>query len=59
MYAVKDSLVAKYKKVNNAEEAKKLGLPNPFLKLNWDFKLSPEKKGLKARKKIAASDALA
>jgi hydroxyquinol 1,2-dioxygenase len=59
VYAVKDSLVAKYKKVNNAEEAKKLGMPNPFLKLNWDFKLSPEKKGLKARKKIAASDALA
>ncbi len=59
VYAVKDSLVAKYKKVNSAEEAKKLGMPNPFLKLNWDFKLSPEKKGIKARKKIAASDALA
>ena len=59
VYAVKDSLVAKYKKVNNAEEAKKLGMPNPFLKLSWDFKLSPEKKGLKARKKIAASDAIA
>jgi hydroxyquinol 1,2-dioxygenase len=59
VYAVKDSLVAKYKKVNNPDEARKLGMPNPFLKLNWDFKLSPEKKGLKARKKIAASDALA
>jgi hydroxyquinol 1,2-dioxygenase len=59
VYAVKDSLVAKYKKVNSAEEAKKLGMPNPFLTLNWDFKLSPEKKGIKARKKIAASDALA
>jgi hydroxyquinol 1,2-dioxygenase len=59
VYAVKDSLVAKYKKVNNADEAKKLGMPNPFLKLNWDFKLSAEKKGVKARRKIAASDALA
>jgi len=59
VYAVKDSLVAKYKKVNNPDEAKKLGMPNPFLKLNWDFKLAPEKKGLKARKKIAASDAIA
>jgi hydroxyquinol 1,2-dioxygenase len=58
VFAVKDSLVAKYKKVNNPEEAKKLGLSNPFLKLNWDFKLSPDK-GTKARKKIAASDALA
>ena len=59
VFAVKDSLVAKYKKVNDAAEAKKLGMPNPFLKLNWDFKLAPEKKGLKARKKIAASDAIA
>ena len=59
VYAVKDSLIAKYKKVNDAAEAKKLGLPNPFLKLDWDFRLSPDKKGVKARKKIAASDAFA
>jgi hydroxyquinol 1,2-dioxygenase len=58
VYAVKDSLVGRYKKVNDAAEAKKLGMPNPFLKLDWDFKLSPDK-GIKARKKIAASDALA
>jgi len=58
VYAVKDSLVGKYQKVNDAAEAKKLGLPNPFLKLNWDFRLSPES-GVKARKKIAASDAVA
>jgi hypothetical protein len=50
--------VGKYKKVNDAAEAKKLGLSNPFVKLNWDFRLSPDK-GVKARKKIAASDALA
>ena len=35
-----------------------LGMPNPFLKLEWDFRLAPES-GVKARKKIAASDALA
>jgi catechol 1,2-dioxygenase len=58
VYAVKDSLIAKYKKVNDAAQAKKLGLPNPFLRLDWDFRLSADK-GAKARKKIAASDALA
>jgi hydroxyquinol 1,2-dioxygenase len=58
VYAVKDSLVGKYHKVNDAAEAKKLGLPNPFLKLHWDFRLAPES-GVKARKKIAASDAVA
>jgi protocatechuate 3,4-dioxygenase beta subunit len=58
VYAVKDSLVGKYKKVNDAAEAKKLGMSTPFLKLDWDFKLSPDK-GVKARKKIAASDAVA
>lgn len=58
VYAVKDSLVGKYQTVNDASEARKLGLPNPFLKLNWDFRLSPES-GAKARKKIAASDAVA
>jgi hydroxyquinol 1,2-dioxygenase len=58
VFAVKNSLVAKYKKVDNADEARKLGMPNPFLKLNFDFTLSPDK-GVKARKKIAASDAVA
>ena len=60
VFAVKDSLVAKYKKVNDAAAAKKLGLSNPFVKLSWDFRLSPDKTGAKkARKKIAASDAVA
>ena len=58
VFAVKDSLVAKYKKVADAAEAKKLGMPTPFLKLNWDFHLSPAGK-VKARKVIAPSDALA
>ncbi len=60
VFAVKNSLVAKYKKVNNAAEAKKLGMPNPFLKLEFDFHLSPAAKAkTKARKVIAPSDAIA
>jgi hydroxyquinol 1,2-dioxygenase len=58
VFAVKDALVAKYKQVNDANRAKELGLPNPFLTLDWDFKLAPEA-GVKARKKIAPSDAVA
>jgi hydroxyquinol 1,2-dioxygenase len=58
VYAVKNSLVGKYRKVNDAAQAKKLGMPNPFLRLDWDFKLAPAGKQ-KARKKIAASDAVA
>jgi hydroxyquinol 1,2-dioxygenase len=58
VFAVKNSLVAKYKKVADAAEAKKLGMPNPFLKLNWDFRLSPQGR-IKARKTIAPSDAVA
>jgi hydroxyquinol 1,2-dioxygenase len=60
VFAVKNSLIGKYKKVNDAAEAKKLGLSNPFVKLTWEFRLSPDKAGAKkARKKIAASDAVA
>ena len=58
VFAVKDSLVGHYEKVNDPAEAKKLGMPNPFLKLKWDFRLAPDE-GTKARKKIAASDAIA
>ena len=58
VYAVKDSLIAKYHKVNSPEEAKKLSMSNPFLKLEWDFRLAPEA-GVKSRKVIAPSDAVA
>jgi hydroxyquinol 1,2-dioxygenase len=58
VFAVKDSLIGHYRKVDDAAEAKRLGMPNPFLKLEWDFRLAPES-GVKARKKIAASDAVA
>jgi hydroxyquinol 1,2-dioxygenase len=54
VYAVKDSLVSKYRKMSDAE-AKKVGLPSGSLKVEFDFRLSPDK-GVKARKKIAASD---
>jgi hydroxyquinol 1,2-dioxygenase len=57
VFAVKNSLVAKYEKLG-AAEAKKLGLPEKSLKLEFDFKLAPEG-AKKARKKIAASDAVA
>ena len=57
VFAVKNSLIAKYKKMGDAD-AKKVGLPAGSLKLDWDFKLSPEA-GVKARKRIAASDAVA
>jgi hydroxyquinol 1,2-dioxygenase len=58
VFAVKDSLIGKYQKVDSAEEARKLGMPNPFLKLEWDFHLSPDS-GVKSRKTIAPSDAVA
>jgi hydroxyquinol 1,2-dioxygenase len=58
VFAVKDSLIGSYRKVDSPEEAKRLGMPNPFLKLEWDFHLAPDT-GVKARKTIAPSDALA
>jgi hydroxyquinol 1,2-dioxygenase len=60
VFAVKNSLVARYTKLA-AADAKKLGLPEKgSLRLDFDFKLSPDKAGAKkARKKIAASDAVA
>jgi hydroxyquinol 1,2-dioxygenase len=56
VFAVKDSLVAKYNTVDDAAEATKLGMPNPFTKLEFDFRLSPAS-GVKARQTIAPSDA--
>jgi protocatechuate 3,4-dioxygenase beta subunit len=57
VFAVKDSLVARYTKVDSVDEAKKLGMPSPFLRLDWDFRLAPATGG-KARKTIAPSDAV-
>ena len=58
VFAVKDSLIGKYRKVDDPAEAKRLGMPNPFIRLNWDFRLAPDA-GVKARKVIAPSDAVA
>ncbi len=58
VFAVKDSLIGHYRKVSDPAEAKRLGMPSPFLRLEWDFRLAPDV-GVKARKKIAASDAVA
>ena len=57
VYAVKDSLIAKYKKVNDAAEAKKLGMPNPSS--GWTGISGSRPIKASRRKKIAASDALA
>src|SRR3954466_12896678 len=58
VFAVKDSLIGKYRKVDDAAEAKRLGMPTPFLRLDWDFHLAADA-GVKARKVIAPSDAIA
>src|SRR6478735_1706617 len=52
VFAVKDSLIGKYRKVDDPAEAKRLGMPNPFIRLDWDFRLAPDA-GVKARKVIA------
>jgi hydroxyquinol 1,2-dioxygenase len=60
VYAVKDSLIGKYRKVTSEAEARKLGMPCPFYRLDWDFRLAPAAKAkTRARRKVAASDALA
>jgi hydroxyquinol 1,2-dioxygenase len=56
VFAVKNSLVGKCRKVDDAAPGKKRDLSNPFQKLEFDFRLSPAKKGTKARKNIATSD---
>jgi hydroxyquinol 1,2-dioxygenase len=58
VFAVKNSLIGRYEKVDDAALAKKLGMPNPFEKLEFDFRLAPDT-GAKERKKIAASDVVA
>ena len=58
VFAVKDSLIGKWRKVDSADEAKKLGMPCPFLRLDWDFRLAPAGSA-KTRQTIAPSDAVA
>lgn len=56
VFAVKDSLIAEFKKIDSPEEAKKLGMPSPFLRLDFDIRLAPAASA-KSRATIAASDA--
>jgi len=58
VFAVKDSLIGEWRKVDSAQQAQSLGMPNPFLRLDWDFRLAPEGEA-RARKTIAPSDAVA
>jgi hydroxyquinol 1,2-dioxygenase len=58
VFAVKDSLIASWRKVESAEEAKKLGMPTPFHVMEFDFRLAPAG-AAKARQTIAPSDAVA
>jgi protocatechuate 3,4-dioxygenase beta subunit len=57
VFAVKESLIAEFRTVDSPAEAEKLGMPNPFLRLDWDFRLAPAGAG-KTRTVIAASDAV-
>ncbi len=58
VFAVRDSLIAKYERLDAAEAAM-LGMPPSSYKLEFDFRLSPDRPGAgQARKKIAASDAV-
>jgi protocatechuate 3,4-dioxygenase beta subunit len=56
VFAVKESLIAEFKKVDSPEEAKKLGMTSPFTRLDFDFRLTPEAAD-KARQTISAADA--
>jgi hydroxyquinol 1,2-dioxygenase len=58
VFAVRESLIAEFRKVDSPEEAKKLGMPSPFLRLDFDIRLAPEA-AVKARAKISAADAVA
>src|SRR2546426_957601 len=57
VFAVKESLIGEFRKVDSPAEAKKLGLPAPFLRLDWDFHLAPAGTG-QTRRTVAASDAV-
>ncbi|HEX2828079.1 MAG TPA: dioxygenase [Burkholderiales bacterium] len=59
VFAVKRSLVGYYETVDDAALAKQRGLTNPFLSLEFDFRLAPAGDESRARQTIAASDAVA
>src|SRR6266851_238191 len=57
VFAVKESLIVNFRKVDSPAEAKKLDLSAPFLRLDWDFHLAPAGAG-QTRRTVAASDAV-
>ena len=57
VFAVKDSLIGHYEVLDDAE-AKRLGMPPGSYKLEFDFRLSPDRPGAKERRTIAPSDAV-
>jgi catechol 1,2-dioxygenase len=55
VFAVKPSLVGEFRNVDAPDEAKRLGIANPFLRLDFDVKLAPAGAG-RTRATVAASD---
>ncbi len=41
VFGVKESLIADFQRVDDAERAREMDLPNPFWSVNWDFALVP------------------
>ena len=56
VFGVKESLVARFEHVDSAVEAKRLGMPSPFLRLDFDFRLAPAS-GARTRAPVTAGDA--
>ena len=56
VFGVKESLVARFEHIESAEEARRLGMPSPFLRLDFDFRLAPAS-GARTRAPVTAGDA--
>jgi hydroxyquinol 1,2-dioxygenase len=40
VFGVKESLIADFRKIDDPDEARRVGLPNPFWAVDWDFNLA-------------------
>ncbi len=40
MFGVKQSLIGNFRKIDDADQARALGVTNPFWLCDWDFTLS-------------------
>jgi hydroxyquinol 1,2-dioxygenase len=56
VFGVKESLIARFEHVESAAEARRLGMPSPFLRLDFDFRLAPAS-GARTRAPVTAGDA--